>query len=114
GQAICGPDCKIQVSQCCDLGGSCLSGFSSYFSYPFIEFGKRCYLLAGGNATAGSCDPSPTPGCPPPGGLLPNAQCGTCQEHAITPVPLCCQHGDGTCSDITMSQIGDLFGLPCA
>ena len=103
GQPACGPGCLLARQACCDLGDWCFGGtvYNEFDAYWNVF--KPCIQILGGSGVYGSCEGEP---CPP--SVPPELGCrvGSCTDHAIDPLPLCCNEPDGTCSDMIATSGG--------
>jgi hypothetical protein len=108
GQPGCGTDCLVPRSLCCNLGGACLGGAATN-GFDAYNFGKACFIV-GGTGSFGVCEG--TEPCPPP---APPFGCviGACGDHPIDPLPLCCQHVDGTCDATVATSAAAVGAFGC-
>ncbi|MBM4265881.1 MAG: hypothetical protein FJ144_04595 [Deltaproteobacteria bacterium] len=107
GQAACGPACAFPRVACCDFGDWCIGStvyddFSAYFNVF-----KPCFLALGGQGSFGVCEGSPCPEAPE------RCRIGSCSDHAIDPLPLCCNQAAGGCRDAIVTTAGGIGGFGC-
>jgi hypothetical protein len=111
GQSLCGSECRLARTACCDFGGACLGAtvyddFSAYFNLF-----KPCYQVLGGAGSYGTCEGSP---CPPPAPPDIGCHVGSCTDRPIDPLPLCCQQAAGGCRDMVATTAGAIGGFGCS
>jgi hypothetical protein len=107
GQPGCSATCQLERSVCCAVGDACidaiaLDGFSEY------DLGKSCFL-GGGTGAFGVCTGSDP--CPPP--APPTCRIGSCGDEPISPLTLCCQHPNGTCTGGTVTTAAAVGAFGC-
>jgi hypothetical protein len=107
GQPQCDPSCKLVRTQCCQLGEWCFDGVATDIVGEYF-FAKGCGYTLGGTTSSGVCEGADA--CPDP--VPPELGCrlGSCTDEPIDPLPLCCQHADGTCTGSIATTTGSVGG----
>lgn len=110
GQPGCNASCQLSQRLCCETGFGCWessvgSGFDAYW------FSKSCYQGVGGSALYGACSGTAPCPSPVPEGL--GCRVGSCVDEPIEPLELCCEHPDGTCTDIVARTSVEAGSFAC-
>lgn len=106
GQPHCNASCRLIRTQCCQIGGWCFDGTATHIVDEYF-FSKDCGYLLGGVPSYGECvGAEPCPDVPPTLGC----KIGSCTATPIEPLPLCCQHVDGTCTGTIATTTSALGG----
>lgn len=99
--------CFLRREMCCQIGEACLG--SSVGSAG--SFSATCTLVLSGAPSSGVCEGA-GPCLPSPNGVY-SCEIGTCGDPPIDPLPLCCQHANGSCTATIATTAGAAGSFGC-